>query len=209
LVRRQAIKLFLVRHGETPWNQERRIQGGSSDIGLNEVGKKQAERLGLALKNIEISAIYSSPLKRALDTAQAIAGYHSLKVRVEPDLREMEVGELEGVSIADLGTSFGQFLLRWRQGLGTEKLPGGESVEELADRVWAIVQSIKKGHDHENVVVVSHFFTCVATICKALGWPLTTIERLRVQTGSISIIDFTDGQSRLVSLSDTCHLKEG
>jgi len=197
-----------VRHGETAWNTKRRIQGGSSDTELSEVGKEQAARLGLALKNTKIDAIYSSPLKRALDTAQAIAGYHNLAVTVEPDLREMEVGELEGVSIADLGTSFGQFLLNWRQGLGAEKLPGGESMVELADRVWAIIQSIKKRHDHENVVAVSHFFTCVATICKALGWPITTIERIRVQTGSVSIIDFADGQPRLVSLGDTCHLKE-
>jgi len=157
---------------------------------------------------MNIDAIYSSPLKRALDTAQAIAGYHSLTVHIEPDLREMEVGELEGISIADMGTSFGQFLLNWRQGLGTEKLPGGESVAELADRVWAIIQSIKRRHDDGNVVVVSHFFTCVVTICKALGWPLTTIERLRVQTSSISTIEFTDGQPRLVSLGDTCHLRE-
>ena len=164
--------------------------------------------MGLALKNTEIDAIYSSPLRRALDTAQAIAGYHKLKVQIEPDLREMEVGELEGVSIADLGTSFGQFLLNWRQGLGTEKLPGGESMVELADRVWAIIQSIKSRHDQGNIVVVSHFFTCVATICKALGWPVTTVERIRVQTGSISTIDFADGQPRLVSLGDTCHLTE-
>ncbi len=93
--------------------------------------------------------------------------------------------------------------------MGTEKLPGGESVVELADRVWAIIQLIINRHDHGNVVVVSHFFTAVATICKALGWPLTTIERIRVQTGSISIIDFADGKSRLVSLSDTCHLRDG
>ena len=143
-----------------------------------------------------------------METAQAIADYHNLTVQVEPDLREMEVGELEGISIAELGTNFSQFLLRWRQGLGTEKLPGGESVEELADRVWAIIQSIKNKHDHGTVVVVSHYFTCVATICKALGWPLTTIERLRVQTGSISIIDCADGQPRLVLLSDTCHLRK-
>ena len=120
----------------------------------------------------------------------------------------MEVGELEGVSIADLGTSFGQFLLNWRQGMGTVKLPGGESMVELADRVWNTVQPIINNHNQGNVVVVSHFFTCVATICKALGWPITTLERIRVQTGSISIIDFADGQSRLVSLGDTCHLME-
>jgi len=173
------------------------------------VGRKQAERLGLALKETRIDAIYASPLKRAFDTAQAIAGHHRLPVQVETDLREMEVGELEGISIAELGTTFGQFLLQWRQGRGVEKLPGGESVIDLADRVWAIIQLILKKHEQGNIVVVSHFFTVVVTICKALGWPLTTMERIRVQTGSISIIEFGDGHSRLVSLGDTCHLKEG
>ncbi|MBM3141830.1 MAG: histidine phosphatase family protein [Chloroflexi bacterium] len=203
------MRLILVRHGETAWNQERRIQGGSSDVELSEVGRKQVERLGLALKETEIDAIYSSPLKRALDTAQAIASQHQLTVQVEPDLREMEVGELEGVSIAELGTSFSQFLLQWRQGQGLEKLPGGESVVDLADRVWVTVQFIIKKHQQETVVVVSHFFAVVVTVCKALGWPLTCLERIRVQTGSISIIDLGDGHPYLVSLGDTCHLREG
>jgi probable phosphoglycerate mutase len=165
--------------------------------------------LGLALKETKIDAIYSSPLKRALDTAQAITSHHQLAVQVESDLREMEVGELEGVSIAELGTSFSQFLLQWRQGQGLEKLPGGESVVDLADRVWVTVQFIIKKHQQETVVVVSHFFAVVVTICKALGWPLTSLERIRVQTGSISIIDLGDGRPYLVSLGDTCHLREG
>ena len=164
--------------------------------------------MGLALRETKIDAIYSSPLKRALDTAQAIASHHQLTVQVEAGLREMEVGELEGVSIAELGTSFGQFLLEWRQGQGLEKLPGGESVVELADRVWATIQLIIKEHERETIVVVSHFFTTVVTICKALGWPLNTLERIRVQTGSISIIDLGDGHPRLISLGDTCHLRE-
>ena len=158
---------------------------------------------------MNISAIYSSPLKRALETAQAIARYHPLEVQVEPDLREMEVGDLEGVPIAQLTANFGQFLLNWRQGKGSEKLPRGESIIELADRVWTVIDKIMSSQDDGNIVIVSHFFTCVAAICKALGWPITTIERLRVQNASISIIDFDNGQARLISLGDTCHLKEG
>jgi broad specificity phosphatase PhoE len=173
------------------------------------MGRKQVERLGLALKGTKIDAIYSSPLKRALYTAIAIASHHQLAVQVEPDLREMEVGELEGVSIAETGANFSQFLLQWRQGQGSEKLPGGESVADLANRLWATIQSIKEKHRQETVVVVSHYFAVVATICKALGWPLTRVERIRVQTGSISIIDLEDEHSRLVSLGDTCHLREG
>jgi alpha-ribazole phosphatase len=147
-------------------------------------------------------------LRRALETAQAVARYHDLKVQIETDLREMEVGDLEGVSIAELGTSFGQFLLNWRKGLGTEKLPWGESMTELADRVWSVIQSIKERHYDGNVVVVSHFFTSVAIVCRALEWPITTIERLRVQTGSMSTIEFGERYARLVTLSDTCHLTE-
>jgi broad specificity phosphatase PhoE len=164
--------------------------------------------LALALKEAKIDAIYSSPLKRALDTAVAIANHHQLAVQVEPDLREMEVGELEGASITEIGANLSQFLIQWRQGQGLEKLPGGESVADLADRIWAIIQSINAKYQQGAVVVVSHYFAIVATVCVALGWPLTCLERIRVQTGSISIIDLDDRQPRLVSLSDTCHLRE-
>jgi broad specificity phosphatase PhoE len=208
ILRGLEIKLILVRHGETAWNRERRIQGGSSDVELDELGRKQVERLALALKEVKIDAIYSSPLKRALDTAIAIASHHQLAVQVEPDLREMEVGELEGASITEIGANLSQFLIQWRQGQGLEKLPGGESVADLADRIWAIIQSINAKYQQGAVVVVSHYFAIVATVCVALGWPLTCLERIRVQTGSISIIDLDDRQPRLVSLSDTCHLRE-
>lgn len=199
----------MIRHGETVWNQERRIQGGSSDTELSEVGRRQAEKLGLTLKDVEVSAIYSSPLKRAFDTAQAIASHHQIKVETESDLREMEVGELEGVPISELGTSFSQFMLQWRQGRGMERLPGGESVVNLANRVWRVIQHIIRKRDPGTVIVVGHYFVVVVAICKALRWPLTCLERIRVQTGSISIIDLdSSGQSRLTLLGDTCHLGE-
>ena len=163
----------------------------------------------MALKDIEIDAIYSSPLKRALDTAQAIASHHQLTVQVEPDFREMEVGELEGVSITELGTSFSHFILQWRKGGLLAKLPGGESIIDLGERVWSTIEHIIEEHKQETVVVVGHFFVCVVAICKALGWPLNRLERIRVQTGSISIIELGDRHPYLVSLGDTCHLKEG
>lgn len=202
------IRLILVRHGETQWNRERRVQGGGSDTELNETGKVQAQRLGEALSNVKVDAIYSSPLKRALDTARIIASYHKLPVEVEPDFREIEAGELEGLSLAEFSISFSQFILRWREGNGQEKLPGGESVADLEERVWYGIQRIKAKHDSGTVILVTHFFCVVVAICKALGWPLTTLERLRVQTGSMSIVDLNENQPRLVLLGDTCHLKD-
>ena len=91
------VQVILVRHGETDWNKSLRIQGGNSDTELNEKGQQQAEWLGLRLKQERIQAVYSSPLKRALDTAQAIAHHHQLEVQIEPALKELNVGELEGV----------------------------------------------------------------------------------------------------------------
>ncbi len=209
LCKRCTIRLILVRHGETGWNQQFRIQGGSSDTDLSQNGVDQAQKLGLVLKDVNIGAVYSSPLKRALDTAQAIANHHGLEVRVEPALKEMEVGELEGVPIAELGTSFSKYMIEWRQGGGTAKLPGGESLVDLSDRVWEAVQSILADNMQRNVVLVSHYFVTVAIICRTLGMTVTQIARLRVQNASISTLDFGGKQPSLISLSDTCHLREG
>ncbi len=163
----------------------------------------------MALKDIDIAVIYSSPLKRARDTAQAIASHHGLKVCIEPSFKEMEVGELEGIPISELGTSFSKYMVEWRQGEGTAKLPGGESLVDLSDRVWAAAQAMLEKNKQGNVVLVSHYFVTVAIICRALGMQVTHIGRIRVQNASISILDFSSRQPSLMLLGDTCHLREG
>jgi len=107
------LKLILVRHGETYWNHERRVQGGDSDIELNDNGLEQARRLAAFLANEPIIAIFSSPLQRAIATAEVIARHHQLPVEVDQGLRELKVGELEGMSVSNLSTTFSQFLLQW------------------------------------------------------------------------------------------------
>ena len=200
------LRIILVRHGATFWNEERRIQGGSSDTSLSEAGKKQAEDLAQLLKKENVVAIYTSPLRRALDTAQAIAQFHPVGVTVEPDLKEIEVGEFEGMPLASLDTTFDQFLLGWQQGGGLEKLPGGESLADLAQRAWASVQRLTSKYNDGVVVMVSHYFVILTIICQALGVPLSHIRRLRANTGGVSILDFGDKKPRLVVFNDTCHL---
>ena len=106
------VKVILVRHGETDWNQWRRIQGGNSDTPLNETGKAQAEAVALRLKREMIQAVYSSPLQRALDTARAIASYHPLKVEVLPALKEVDAGLLEGLTFEELNRRLARGLPR-------------------------------------------------------------------------------------------------
>jgi broad specificity phosphatase PhoE len=125
------LKLILVRHGETYWNKERRVQGGASDIQLNDTGLEQARNIAAFLKNEPIAAILSSPLQRAIATAEAIASHHQLPVEVDQGLRELKVGELEGMPVSNLTTTFSHFLMQWWQDGGAMKLPNGESLVEL------------------------------------------------------------------------------
>lgn len=132
-------RIILVRHGETDWNLERRIQGGSSNPPLNERGREQAESLARRLEREKIQAVYSSPLKRGLDTARTIARCHKLEVATEPSLREIEAGDLEGATLAELGRHFSELLIQNAGGEIFPRVPGGESLPEVQQRGWGVV----------------------------------------------------------------------
>jgi len=129
-------------------------------------------------------------------------------VQVVPALKEMEVGELEGLSLVELGKNFSQYLVDWREAEGTGRLPGGESLVDLANRVWPAIQRIINNDKQGNVAIVSHYFVTVTIVCKALGLSLGHIQRIRVQTSSKTVLDFSGNHPVLVSLGDICHLRE-
>ena len=203
------IRVILVRHGETEWNRLRRIQGGNSNIPLNENGEQQAESVALRLKAEQIQAICSSPLQRSLDTAQAIARHHQMEVDLEPDLVELNLGELEGTLIDDLVKSFNELLITNSQGEALPRVPGGESLIEVQQRAWGAVQRLVSQHPEGVIVVVSHFFAILTIICSALNLPLAQMRRLRLGPGSISTLAFDKQTPRLVLFNDTCHLTTG
>ena len=199
------MKLILVRHGETYWNEERRVQGGGSDIRLNDVGVKQAHKLASFLKNENIAVIISSPLQRAVSTAEVLASQHQLPVEVDEGLKEIEVGELEGLSLSTLNTTFSQFLMRWWKGGGSERLPKGESLIELQERSWATIERLLAGNEDGTVVVVSHYFVILAVIFKALNLPLENLPKFKVDPGGVSILEFGDYGTRLVTFNNTSY----
>lgn len=201
------MRLILVRHGITPWNEQRRVQGGNSDIELNERGREQSYKVASALKDEKIKAIYSSPLKRALHTAQAIAEVHNLKVIEEPALKEIDAGEADGLLAEELIQLYPQFWREWREGEGSIRWPGGESLEEVCERVWRLIERLKGKHDEETIVLVSHTFVLSVLILKALGIDFGFFRRLRIEVGSISILDLEGERASLVRLNDTCHLR--
>jgi probable phosphoglycerate mutase len=199
------LKLILVRHGETYWNEEKRVQGGDSDIELNDTGLEQARKLATFLKNEPIATILSSPLKRAIATAEVIASHHQLPIKIDERLSELKVGELEGVSVSNLGTTFSQFLIQWWQNRGSEVLPDGETLVELQQRAWKVIEGILQEHKDSTVVVVSHYFVILAIILKALDLPLDCFAKFRVDPGGVSIIEFQDYGARLVTFNDTSY----
>jgi broad specificity phosphatase PhoE len=209
------LKLILVRHCETYWNEERRVQGGDSDIELNDTGLEQARKLAAFLKNEPIAAILSSPLQRAIATAEVIASHHQLPVEIDQGFRELKVGELEGMSVSNLGTTFSQFLMHWWQDGGAMKLPNGESLVELQQRAWKAVERLLEkprlvGASPEHgegttVVIVSHYFVTLAIILKALNLPLDCFTKFKVDLGGVSILEFRDYGARLVTFNDTSY----
>ncbi|MEA3253991.1 MAG: histidine phosphatase family protein, partial [Chloroflexota bacterium] len=194
------------RHGETYWNKGRRVQGGESDIELNELGLKQAARLAAFLKDEDIDAVMSSPLKRALASARAIAGQHKLPLEINDGLREIAVGELEGLSLSDLSSTFSQLLMEWWKG-GTERLPGGESFAELGERSWKAVEPLLARHKEGTVVVISHYFVILAIIFRALDVPLEYLPKFKMDLGGMSVLEFAEYGTRLVTFNDTSYLQ--
>jgi broad specificity phosphatase PhoE len=200
------MKFILVRHGETEWNRVRRVQGSGSDTPLSETGERQAESLALRLKDEKLSAIYSSPLQRALRTAQAIAGYHNLKVTALPEFNEIDAGELEGVLSAELRQRFDELICSNGQDQKPVRIPGGESVCDVQKRAWQAVENIAGHHSEITVIVVTHYFVIMSIICQVMSLPLSQIVRLRLGTGSITTftLDGKDG-ARLELFNDSCH----
>ena len=206
------MKLILIRHGETHWNKDGLVQGGDSDIELNDTGLEQARKLAAFLKNEPIIAILSSPLQRAIATAEVIASHHQLPVEIDQGLRELKVGDLEGIPISNLRTTFSRFLLQWWQDGEAMKLPNGESLVDLQQRAWNVIERLLERHktspEHNQdatAVVVSHYFVTLAIILKALNLPLDYFIKFKLDLGGVSILEFRDYGARLVTFNDTSY----
>jgi probable phosphoglycerate mutase len=146
--------IHLARHGETDWNREVRWQG-HLDPPLNAVGREQARALAEALADEPIAAVYSSDLRRALDTAEIIAGRLKLAAHANASLRELDVGDWSGQTLAELRARYPAPVERWERS-GEPGWKGGESHEDMAARVLQTIRAIAAAHEGEEVLVVSH-----------------------------------------------------
>jgi broad specificity phosphatase PhoE len=190
------VRIILVRHGETDWNREHRLQGGASDIPLNDTGRRQAAELAARLHTVAIRAVYSSPLQRAVYTAEAIARDHQLKVGLLDGLKEIAFGSLEGFPSAQLPGRFDDYIAHGRH---LEKdNTGCETLGDVQKRAWQAVALMAAGQTDGNLVVVSHCFVIASLVCRVLDMPLANLGRLHLSPGTLSIFTLDqDSATRL------------
>jgi broad specificity phosphatase PhoE len=197
------MELILIRHGETLWNNEGRVQG-LSDIALSDVGLNQAHKLALSIQDHNIKNIYSSPMKRAYQTAQILNEIHNVPIYLEPGLSEMDQGDFEGITFKELKAREKDFLQQWIQDPAAVTMPNGESLAGLQNRAWSVVANIID--KTENALIVSHNFTIAAILCKIQNISLSQFRKVCVGTASKTVVRFQNGSASIDVLNDRTHL---
>jgi broad specificity phosphatase PhoE len=172
---RELTILYLARHGESDWNAENRFQG-HVDRPLTSRGRAQAAALAQRLSEIPLDAVYSSPLRRALETAAAVATEKGLRLVALPDLREVDVGTWAGLSRPEVAARFPQAFQRWLD--GGEGWEGGETYRQMSERVLGVVLEIAARHRDGSVLIVSHGGPIRAVVAAAAQMDVHAYRRL-------------------------------
>lgn len=199
--------IFLVRHGQSTWNQAGRIQG-KQDPPLSELGRRQARALARALQNEDLDAIYSSPQRRAHLTAGAIAARHALSITTVGALAEIDHGAWEGLTEPEVEAQFATSFQTWVTRPSQAQMPGGEHCLTLQTRVldaWHDILTREAGH---RILIVSHDIPLKVIVADVLDLPLDHIGRFVIANAAISIVQGPRDQLRLIQLNDRCHLAD-
>jgi alpha-ribazole phosphatase len=200
-------RLLLVRHGETEYNSSERYWG-STDVALGPAGLSQAQRLRERLSKENIQAVYSSPLKRAMTTAEAIAGSHNLKVIPCPEIKEIDFGKIEGLNFKEVNQLYPEVHQMWLEKSPRMAYPGGESLLQLETRVTRFAERLKPHGPDETVLVVAHSGVLRTMICQLLEMEMRHRWSFRVDLASLNIVETYPQGSILTLLNDITHLGE-
>ena len=202
----QATRLTVLRHGETAWNQDTRIQG-HTDIDLNDTGRWQAAQVARALADEPLTAVYSSDLRRAFDTAQAVAHAQGLTAIPNTGLRERCFGMLEGKTWAEIETHHPAEATLWRTRVPEWAPDGGESLVALRDRVLAVLNTLAAQHMGEHIALVAHGGVLDAIYRAATGLELQAPRSWLLKNAAINRLLWTPDSLTLVGWGDVAHLE--
>lgn len=195
----------MIRHGETEWN-EAGIFRGRIDVELNETGVKQAELLARYLSHRQIAAIYSSPLKRAVKTAEIIAGCQKLEVKATSGLMDLNFGQWQGLPRQEVKKRYPELHAEWARNPHRVKMPAGESLDDVRERAVAVVAEVVARYEG-TVVLVSHRVVNKVLICALLGLDNSHFWNIKLDTTGITTFTAENGRFVLAGHNDTSHLR--
>jgi len=193
-------RLLLIRHAMNDW-VGKRVAGWTPGISLNEEGQTQAARLAEWLQSVPLEAIYSSPLERAVETADPIAISHGLDIEIRDSIGESRYGELDGKRIEEIFKS--ELWEQWLRHPSRTRFPGAETTYEVQVRVVAALEQILQDHPEGNIAVVSHADPVRVAVAHFIGLPLDLVGRLWVSPASVTTMRFDEWGPRLTHLSHT------
>jgi probable phosphoglycerate mutase len=193
------MRLLLIRHGLTD-AVGRRLVGRTPGIGLNAVGRAQAEQLVRRLQSSRIDAIFSSPLERACQTAQPLADARHLEVNVLAELQELDYGEWQGADIATLDSE-DPCWLEYNRLRSLHRIPGGEMLAEAQARMLAGVHALWRRHPQATVALFGHADPLKALLAALLGMPLDAVQRLQLDPASVSALELLESGPRVLRVN--------
>ncbi len=180
---------------------------GRADIKLDEIGIKQAEAAAARIAEWQVSAVYSSPLRRASTTAEILARRFGLEVKLLPGIIDIDYGEWQGMSPAGAAVKDGGLYSKWLESPHKVKFPGGESLAEVRERAASAVDGLIAQHPKETVVLVSHKVVCQILILSLLGLNNSHFWQITQDVCAVNLFEVRGGVPSALSLNDTCHLK--
>ncbi len=206
----KVTELLIIRHGQTAWNKVKRLQG-HSDIPLNEKGEQQAIALGQTLKHESLNAIIASDMQRATKTAEEIAKWHNLQVKVDRDLRERCYGAFEGLHPEEIALRYPESHAAWHAADPDHVFPPGEreaeSPRQFFHRAMAALHRCAAQHPGQKIAVIAHFGIVESAYRAANGIPLGNNARMPVLNTSINRFAIGNGEIRLLAWGEVEHLE--
>jgi 2,3-bisphosphoglycerate-dependent phosphoglycerate mutase len=197
----------LVRHGQSTWNREHRIQG-QLDPPLSEEGRRQAARLAERFAGRRFAGLYASDLKRAFETAEVLGAINGLAPQPRERLREVFLGDWEGLRTDEIAQRFPDAWAGWVEEPDWDVVPGGEGAAAFDARVSAELDEIVARHAHGDVLVVTHGGVIQVALHRVVGRASRGLFPFKIQNASISMLEKRDGRTVIAGVNDVAHLEE-
>lgn len=197
---------LIIRHGQTAWNREARFRG-QTDIPLDEVGLQQARWTAeYVAARWPLAAVYASPMRRAMQTAEAIALAQGLTVQPLEGLLDIHFGELQGMAVSDVRVRYPDLLQAWWEAPHTVRFPGGEGLEEVRQRSTAALREAVERHPGQTVALVAHTVVNQVLLCAVLGLGNDHFWSVGQDTCAVNLVEWDGNRYRLALMNDTSHL---